>query len=198
MAIRYPTAIFIASLYALGSIVVTELFFQNQRGTKTGWWKFAFTLGTPAGPFIMGFVTMHRGLRWTFLTFAFFDFAVFLDYLFFGPETLYDHDILSNNVFLLPLSFFKFKLPYSRCLIIGKLLIAFMLASSIRIFVPICASTIVFAYANIDIIILVPASFGIKFNLDLQGISLQFIGLIIGLVLGEQVSGRGSNLWMKQ
>lgn len=42
-----------------------------------------------------------------------------------------------------------------------------------------------------------PIAFGKKFNFDAQQVGLQFIAVIIGCVLGEQVSGPASDWWMK-
>jgi MFS family permease len=200
MATRCLTAIFISPPCALGSIVVTELFFSHQRGTKTGWWKFMFALGGPAGPFIMGFVAKYAGLKWVYFTFSFINFAVFLAYLLFAPETLYDrHAANKNNGEDFGwTATLKFHRVQRKTVSLRELLEPFQLLATLRITVPICVYAIVFAYANIAVVITMPQVFGQKFHLDAEGVGLQFIALMIGLLLGEQIGGRGSDLWMKR
>ena len=199
MATRCITAFFIAPPVAIGGAVVTDVFFQPQRGTKTGLWKLMFTLGAPGGPFIMGFVATHAGVKWIFLTFAIVNFVEFVAYLFFGPETMYhrrDQSLLRQEP--RASSLWKMHRFATAEFSVRELLRPFTLFKQPRIIIPICVYAIVFAYANIGIIIMMPVAYGEKFGEGPQGIGLQFIGLIIGLLIGEQIGGRGSDLWMRK
>jgi len=199
MATRCLTAIFISPPCALGSIVVTELFFRHERGTKTGIWKLFFTLGAPAGPFIMGFVAKFAGLQWMYGVFALVTFSIFLAYLFFGPETMYrrNHIARNDDNHFTWLSSLKFHSIQRKRLSLSDAVGPFTIFATVRIIVPVCAYAIVFAYASIAVIITMPQVFGEKFHLDAEGIGLQFIAMLIGLMLGEIVGGFGSDLWMK-
>ena len=198
MTTRCITAFFIAPPVAIGGAVVTDLFFQRQRGTKTGLWKLMFTLGPVVGPFIMGFVATHAGVKWIYLTFGFVNFTEFVAYLFFGPETMYNrHDQLPQKA-LTASSLWTVQRFAANKFSVQELFKPFTLFTQPRIITPICAYAIVFAYANIAIIIMMPVAYGEKFGEGPQGIGLQFISMIIGLLIGEQIGGRGSDLWMKR
>jgi MFS family permease len=67
MTSRILTAVFICPPLGIGSGVVTELFFKHERAQKMGWWTLMTTLGTPLGPFLMGFVVQHRNVELDFL-----------------------------------------------------------------------------------------------------------------------------------
>ena len=56
------TAFLISPPIGIGSGVITELCEPEERGKKLGWWMLLTTIGTPAGPFLMGFVTQHIGV----------------------------------------------------------------------------------------------------------------------------------------
>lgn len=187
MATRVLTAFLISPPIGNGSGVVTELSEPEHRGKKLGWWTLMTTIGTPAGPFFMGFVIKHIGVQWIFWIFAILNFCQFLTYLAIGDETIYNPDnerkatgfwvkliprkISSNS--LEPLDFFA---PFS-------------LVKYPRILIIACAHAITFCYGNIALIVEMPIAFGEKFHFDAQQIGLQFIAIIIGCVLGEQVSG---------
>lgn len=201
MATRVLTALFIAPPTALGGIIVTELFFMHERGAKTGIWKLFFTLGAPAGPFILGFVTKFAGLHWVFGVTALTCFGLFLGYIFFCPETKYERNyqqarLLSHSHKPSQLTFMKFcpvdLKPWSWQTFFRP----FRTFAAARIILPICAYAIVFAYANVAICLTVPQVAGEKFHLDAEGIGLQFIAIMLGLVLGEILGGFGSDRWM--
>jgi hypothetical protein len=161
-----------------------------------------FTLGAPAGPFIMGFVVKFAGLRWVYFTFAIVNFALFVAYALFGPETMYEK-ILSGpetDSRDTAMNFFKsikFQKPQHKSFGIGEALRPFTIFGSVRVAVPICVYAIVYAYTGIAIVITMPQVMGAKFDLDAEGIGLQFIAVIIGLLIGEVLGGYGSDRWMK-
>ncbi|KAK5313030.1 hypothetical protein LTR93_011097 [Exophiala xenobiotica] len=188
MTTRALTAICISPALGIGGAVATELFFAHERAQKLGWWTLMTTLGTPGGPFIMGFVVQHIGVRWIFWILAIINFCQFLRYLLLGGETLYpSHSDAASSVPATksptlrridrtPLSLSAF---YSPLLLVTKA----------SVIVPSCAYAVVFCYANIALLVETPVIFGEKFHLDAQQIGLQYIALIIGSVIGEQVSG---------
>lgn len=65
-ACRALAAFFISPAKALGSAVVMETYFQNERARCLGIWAVMVTLGIPVGPFIFGFVTYHVGYVWIY------------------------------------------------------------------------------------------------------------------------------------
>lgn len=81
MATRVLTAVLISPPIGIGSGIVTELCEPDERAQKLGWWTLMTTIGTPAGPFIMGFVIEHIGLQWVFWIFTILNFAQFVAYI---------------------------------------------------------------------------------------------------------------------
>lgn len=62
--------------------------------------------------------------------------------------------------------------------------------------IPAVTYAIVFAFTSVLITVEIPQLFVPKFEFNPQQIGLQFLGNIIGSVLGEQIAGRGSDWWM--
>lgn len=58
------------------------------------------------------------------------------------------------------------------------------------------AYSIVFLLAGVLIILVIPQLFVEKFGLNTEQIGLNFIGILIGTILGEQIGGRMSDSWM--
>lgn len=63
---RAFAAFFICPASAIGSAVVVETFFKQERAKYMGIWTVMITLGVPLAPFIMGFVAYHVGYRWIY------------------------------------------------------------------------------------------------------------------------------------
>ena len=60
------TSFFICPASAIGSAVVVETFFKNERARYMGVWTLMFTLGVPTAPLIFGFVTTRVGYQWIY------------------------------------------------------------------------------------------------------------------------------------
>ncbi|KAJ5350676.1 hypothetical protein N7541_008403 [Penicillium brevicompactum] len=196
MATRVLTAILISPPIGNGSGVITELCEPEHRGKKIGWWTLMTTIGTPSGPFFMGFVIKHIGVQWIFWIFAIINFCQFLMYLAIGDETIYNpKNERKTNGFWTKLVPRKIS---SRSLRPLDIVAPFSLASHPRILIAAFAHAITFCYANIAIIVEMPIAFGEKFHFDAQQIGLQFIAIIIGCVLGEQISGPMCDWFMER
>ena len=89
MITRALCAVVISPPIGIGSAVVAELTAPSHRAKKLGWWVLMTILGTPAGPFIMGFVVQHTRVQWIFWIYAIVNFLQAIFYLVFGAETLY-------------------------------------------------------------------------------------------------------------
>ncbi|KAJ5779912.1 hypothetical protein N7457_005072 [Penicillium paradoxum] len=187
MATRVLTAFLISPPIGNGSGVVIELSESENRGKKLGWWTLMTTIGTPAGPFCMGFVIKHIGVQWIFWIFAIINFCQLVVYLAIGDETIYNPDNELEKA-----GFWSKLIPRkisSQSLRPLDFIAPFSLAKYPRILVVACAHAITFCYGNIVLIVEMPIAFGEKFHFDAQQIGLQFIAIIIGCVLGEQISG---------
>lgn len=67
---RAITGVFISPAVAIGSGVVVETFFGNERARYMGIWTIMVTLGVPVAPFIFGFVAIRVGYRWIYYILA--------------------------------------------------------------------------------------------------------------------------------
>ncbi|PYH42287.1 MFS general substrate transporter [Aspergillus saccharolyticus JOP 1030-1] len=195
MATRVLTAIFISPPMGVGSGIITELCEPEQRAQKLGWWTLMLTLGTPGGPFIMGFVTHHLGYQWMYWIFAIMNLVQLLAYLILGEETLYlpapEPPSPSLNTTNPPRFYHKLRPrrinPHP--LTLQAFFTPLLFLRRPRVLIPALTHAIVFCYANIALIVEMPIVFGERFAFNSQQIGLQFIAIIIGCLLGEQLSG---------
>lgn len=63
---RALVAFFICPAGAIGSGVVLETFFKEERARYMGLWTLMVTIGVPLAPFVFGFVTQELGYRWIY------------------------------------------------------------------------------------------------------------------------------------
>lgn len=84
-----------------------------------------------------------------------------------------------------PFSFYEFIQPLS-------------LFRYTSIAVPAIAYAMVFLFASVMTTVEVPQLFIPKFGFNSQQIGLQFLGVIIGTIIGEQLGGRLSDYWMRR
>ena len=66
------------------------------------------------------------------------------------------------------------------------------------VMIPAAAYAMVFLFSSVLITIEIPQLFAEKFRFNAQQLGLQFLGIIIGSLLGEQIGGRLSDLWMQR
>lgn len=66
------------------------------------------------------------------------------------------------------------------------------------VFVPAFAYAMVFLFGSVLITVEVPQLLQEKFGLNAEQLGLQFLGVIIGTILGEQIGGSMSDAWMNR
>ena len=148
----------------------------------------------------MGFVTFHtNGWQWIYWILAITNGVQFILYFFYSPETLY-----VRNQVEAPTTKSSFRRKYLNFEIAdAKPLTARDFVTPIKLFaypsivVPTIAYSVVFIFAGVFATVEVPQIFASKFRFNAQQIGLQFIGIIIGSLLGELLGGHGSDLWMR-
>ena len=196
MATRVLTAILISPPSGIGSGVVTDLCEPEERGRKIGWWTLMIVVGTPAGPFFMGFVIKHIGVQWIFWIFVIINFCQFLAYLVLGDETIYnpshERKVPGRLGKIIPMKISENNIR------LRDFIAPFSLVKYPRVLIAMLAHSIFFCYGNIVLIVEMPISYGSKFDFDAQQIGLQFIAIIIGCALGEQLSGPLSDWSLKR
>ncbi|KAJ6089289.1 hypothetical protein N7467_004505 [Penicillium canescens] len=194
---RAITAFFISPAAAIGSAVVAETFFKKDRARCMGAWTLMVTIGVPAAPFITGFVALRVGYRWIYYILAIVNAIQFILYLFLGSESLYVRsEHASHNVTSVKESLFKFgridRTPF-------RLWDFFQPLSYFGkpcVVLPAAAYAMIFLWGSVMLTIEIPQLYPAMFGLNTQQVGLQFLGLVIGSVIGEQIGGFISDRWM--
>ncbi len=201
MTCRAFAAFFLSPPSAIGSAVVVETFFKRQRAKYMGIWLVMVTLGIPLSPLIFGFVSYRVGYRWIYWTLAIINGVQLILYMFLGPETRYmrhehaDHQV--SGVKALKESYWKFGRIDPTPFNLKEFISPLRMFKYPCVVIPAVAYAMVFVFAAVMVTVEVPQLFGPKFHFNSQQIGLQFIGLIIGSILGEQIGGHASDLWMR-
>lgn len=193
---RAITAFFISPAGAIGSAVVAETFFKKDRARAMGVWTLLVTIGVPVSPFLFGFVALRVNYRWIYYILAITNGVQFILYGLLGPETRYIRKGVSHprssfkeeylsfrRIDPTPLTWYDFVQPLT-------------FVAKPCVMIPAAAYAMVFLYGSVLTSIEIPQLYPEKFHFNTQEVGLQFIGLIIGAVIGEQIGGLMSDRWM--
>jgi MFS family permease len=201
-ACRALQAFFISPPNAIGSAVVVETFFRRERARYMGVWTVMITIGIPLAPLIFGFVTTHAGYRWIYWILAIINGAQLILYGLFGPETRFIRHGQVEHATTGTAAWKEQYLTFRRIDTTPIKLIEFIsplrLAKYPCIMIPATAYAMVFLFASVLTTVEIPQLFAQKFHLDAAQLGLQFLGLIIGSVIGEQIGGHLSDVWMRR
>lgn len=196
-ACRALVAFFISPAGAIGSVVVTESFFKRERARYMGVWTLMITLGVPVSPFLFGFVALRVNYRWIYYILAITNGVQLILYAFLGPETRYIRKGVDHAGSTVKEEYFNFKridpAPFTVTDFLGPL----MLFKSASAVIPTVAYSMIFLFASVMLTVEIPQLFGPKFHFNPQQLGLQFLGVIIGSIIGEQIGGFLSDWWMK-
>ncbi|KAJ7460933.1 MFS multidrug transporter [Mycena galericulata] len=195
-------SIFIASAQSVGGTTVRDLFFAHERGRKMGVWVLLVTIGPCLGPIIVGYLVQNKGWQSAFYLLAASHLLLFFAHLFFGPETLYlnrfapgtgydEKEVTSRTGWRSYITFYVYD---PRHISLGEVFRPLIMIWRPVVLLPALAYAITFSYTNVLMTIQIPQLFGEKFHLTPGQMSLQFISLLIGAVLGEQLAGYGSDV----
>ncbi|PYH95716.1 MFS multidrug transporter [Aspergillus ellipticus CBS 707.79] len=200
-ACRALVAFFISPAMAIGSAVVTETFFRRERARYMGIWAVMVTLGVPVGPLIFGFVTQRVGYRWIYWILAITNAIQLLLYIPFGPETRYiGSDAPSPSSPSKTSGFRREYLTLHRIdptpFRLSEFYNPLTLITNIPVLIASASYAMVFLFASVMNSVEVPQLLQTKFGLSAQQLGLQFLGLIIGSLIGEQLGGVLSDAWM--
>lgn len=200
-ACRALQAFFISPPNAIGSAVVVETFFKKERARYMGVWTVMITIGIPLAPLIFGFVTERVGYRWIYWILAIINGCQFILYGLFGPETRF---MRHSDIVYATTGWAAWKEQYLKFRRIDTTPISLMefvsplrLAKYPCIMIPAASYAMVFLFGSVLTTVEIPQLFGEKFHFDAQQLGLQFIGLIVGSIIGEQIGGHSSDLWMR-
>ncbi|KAI9730291.1 MAG: hypothetical protein M1818_008194 [Claussenomyces sp. TS43310] len=198
---RILVAFFISPAIAISSAVVTETFFAKERGQKMGIWTLMVTLGPPTGPFMMGFVAYHtHGWQWIYWVFTIVNGVQFILYFFLSPETVYvrNSPVSKSDQSAFRRTYMNFGKIGSVALTVRDFWMPLTLFGYPNVLIPTIAYSISFGFCSVLLTVEIPQIFTPKFEFNPQQIGLQFLGIIIGSVMGEQLGGYGSDWWMRR
>lgn len=197
---RAITAFFISPAAAIGSAVVAETFFKRDRARAMGVWTLLVTIGVPASPFVFGFVALRVEYRWIYYILAITNGLQILLYTCFGPETLYlsPSDAAQHDRPTFRREYFTFTRIDPTPLRASDFLQPLALAAKPCVLLPAVAYAMVFLFGSVLPTIEIPQLFPEELGFNTQQVGLQFLGLVIGSVLGEQVGGLMSDRWMRR
>ncbi|KAK5132088.1 hypothetical protein LTR08_000338 [Meristemomyces frigidus] len=196
---RAFVSFFICPPAAIGTGVVTETFFKKERGQYMGLWTLLVTLGPPSGPFLMGFVGYQTGnYRWIYWILAMINGLQFIAYIFLGPETRYIRQGVKHTGSAFKQEYLTFKRIDPVSLNPWEFLYPLSLFRYASIWIPTVSYAVVFGFTSVLLTVEIPQLFVPKFGFNAQQIGLQFLGMIIGSIIGEQLAGRGSDIWINR
>lgn len=120
-------------------------------------------------------------------------------YLFLGPETRFiRHHTTFHALPSFKDSYFKFRridsMPFTALEFISPL----RMAAYPCVMIPALAYAMVFLFASVLVTVEIPQLFAEKFHFNAQQLGLQFLGIVIGSIIGEQIGGHASDLWMRR
>lgn len=122
----------------------------------------------------------------------------FILYVFFGPETRYIRRSVEHYASSVKEEYYSFRRIDSTPLGLWDFVSPFRFAAYLTVMVPACAYAMVFLFGSVVLTVEMPQLFGEKFHFGPQQIGLQFLAIIVGTVLGEQVGGALSDYWMNR
>ncbi|KAJ5951502.1 uncharacterized protein N7479_009915 [Penicillium vulpinum] len=193
---RAITAFFISPAAAIGSAVVAETFFRKDRARCMGAWTLMVTLGVPAAPFIFGFVALRVGYRWIYYTLAIVNGIQLIIYFVFGYESLYIRSNAPSNVAAPERSLFKFSRIDPTPLKLWDFIQPLSYVMKPCVVIPAAAYAMIFLWGSITLTIEISQIYPPEFGLNTQQVGLQFLAVIVGSVIGEQIGGLISDRWM--
>ncbi|POS72257.1 hypothetical protein DHEL01_v209358 [Diaporthe helianthi] len=195
-------AVHICPAAAIGSGVVAETFFKNERAHYMGIWTIFVTLGVPVAPFIFGFVALRVGYRWIYYILAITNGVQLVLYFFFGPESRYirgsqpprPEDEKNKSDF--KKQYMSFRRIDKNPMTWYDFVEPLVYAARPCVMLPAVAYAMEFLWTSIMTTVEIPQLFPELFGFNTQQNGLQMISVIVGTIVGEQIGGRMSDVWM--
>lgn len=122
----------------------------------------------------------------------------FIAYIFLGPETRYVRKGVRHHGSAFKQEYLTFGRLDPSPLKMYEVVQPLELFRYTSIIVPTIAYTVVFGFCSVLLTVEIPQLFIPKFGLNPQQLGIQFLGIIIGSIIGEQIGGRLSDFWMNR
>lgn len=187
----------------IGGATIAETFFSHERARKVGIWSLAFTVGPSLGPLLASFAVYHTGnWRWSYWVIVILCFFNLVFALFFCPETLYVRQGSTSSSATKQSAFAdqylkirrRNKAPFN----LYEFVEPFIWGLYLPVFTAYVAHGICNSMANPGINIILPKEYKEVYGFNVQQVGLQYLSMMVGLVLGEQIGGPLSDLFMKK
>lgn len=120
----------------------------------------------------------------------------FILYVFFGPETRYIGADVHSRSSAFKTEYLSVRRIDQTPFKLSEFWHPLTLFTNIPVVIATIAYSMVFLFCSVLNSVEVPQLLQSKFELNAQQLGLQFLGLIIGSVLGEQLGGYMSDIWM--
>jgi MFS family permease len=120
----------------------------------------------------------------------------FILYIFFGPETRYIGADVQSKSLAFKSEYVSIRRIDPTPFKLSEFWHPLTLFTNIPVLLAAIAYSMVFLFCSVLNSVEVPQLLQSKFELNAQQLGLQFLGLIVGSVLGEQLGGYMSDLWM--
>ena len=119
-------------------------------------------------------------------------------YLFLGPETRYIRRGVEHEGSNFKQEYWSFRRIDPTPLRLYDFIQPLMMFRHMCILIPAVSYAMVFLFASVLTTVEIPQLYGPKFKFNPQELGLQFIAIIIGTIIGEQLGGPLSDWWMNR
>jgi len=119
-------------------------------------------------------------------------------YLFLGPETRYLRRGVDHEASDFKQEYLSFRRIDPTPLRLYDFIQPLMMVRYMCVLIPAISYSMVFLFATVLTTIEIPQLYGPKFEFNAQELGLQFIAIIIGTIIGEQLGGPLSDWWMNR
>lgn len=120
----------------------------------------------------------------------------FVLYIFFGPETVYVRSTANHSRSSFRAEYLTFRRIDPRAFTLWEFIQPLSMARHASVIIPSAAYAMVFLFGSVLVTVEIPELFQEKFDFTPEQLGLQFLGVIIGSLLGEQLGGSLSDYWM--
>lgn len=198
MTARVFQIIGISTGLVVPGVIVVDLFRPEERGIKNGIWTQMVSIGPPLGGLIGGPVAELAGWQWAMWVVAIVNFVQALAYVFFCPETSYEHRQRNGMGVYHPSEYLILPKRLPGRLKLRSFLEPLLFLQSPHVTLIALAYGVTFAITSPGLSAIIPLALKAVYNFDAIQQGLFFIGPLLGVVFGELLAGRGSDWAMNR
>lgn len=205
MAMRVFSGIFHAPALSIGGATIGETFFAHERGKQVGIWSLEFTIGPPLGALLGGIcVYQTDNWRWSYWLLLIYIAFTLVFVILFCPETLYVRDYAGNgaaensNKPAFTMQYIKVRRISNAPFKWYEFVEPFVWFKYLPVAVAFFAHGMCNTLTSPGITIILPKNYEEIFGFNVQQVALQYLALMVGLLIGEQIGGPLSDFLMNK